>query len=399
MLKTVEQLRGVNRATDKINILYHAPYEFRSLLSYTYNPFLKYRIKKLPWTGKGEATVMDSWGILELILLNLANGTNSKGQQAKVQTTIEWLRPEEAELFKCILTKDLRAGISAITINKVFPGLIPVSDAMKAKLFEVKRFKPGMLGSVKLDGLRCLYVDEQLYTRNGKKILGVEHIIKELLSKGIHSDLDGEILIPGARFDKVSGSLRSFNNSPDAKFFVFGAPDVERPFTEVYQELEERAKANYWSMSVSKPTTITLVKHIPLHTVDEVKKQYTTALNAGFEGLVLKTPDHIYQPGKRSSDWLKLKPTLSKDLPIIGFFEGEGRLTGTLGGVDIKHVSEFGDLVIVKVGSGFTDALRDEIWNNQSRYLGKTIEVKYQEETEDGSLRHPRFKSFRPDKD
>jgi DNA ligase-1 len=152
-------------------------------------------------------------------------------------------------------------------------------------------------------------------------------------------------------------------------------------------------------MSVSKPTTITLVKHVPLHTVDEVKKQYATALNAGFEGLVLKTPDHIYQPGKRSSDWLKLKPTLSKDLPIIGFFEGEGRLTGTLGGVDVIHISEFGDRVTVKVGSGFTDALRDEIWNNQSRYLGKTIEVKYQEETEDGSLRHPRFKSFRPDKD
>jgi len=399
MLNTVKQLRYASSSLDKINILHLAPYQFKDLLHYAYNPFLKYHINKLPWTGKGEATVAGSWRALTAVLLDLSEGTNSKNQQAKAKVAIESLRPEEAELFKCILTKDLKAGISAVTINKVFPGLIPVSDAMKAKLFEVKRFQPGMLGSVKLDGLRCLYVDEQLYTRNGKKILGVEHIIKELLAKGIHSDLDGEILIPETRFDKTSGSLRSFDNSPDAKFFVFGALDVERPFTEVYRELEEQAKANYWSMSVSKPTTITLVKHVPFYTLDKVKKQYATALNAGFEGLVLKTPDHFYQPGKRSSDWLKLKPTLSKDLRIVGFFQGEGRLKGTLGGVIIWHNSKECGCVDVRVGSGFTDALRDEIWNNQSEFLGKTIEVKYQEETEDGSLRHPRFKSFRPDKD
>lgn len=242
MLNTVKQLRYASSSLDKINILHLAPYQFKDLLHYAYNPFLKYHINKLPWTGKGEATVAGSWRALTAVLLDLSEGTNSKNQQAKAKVAIESLRPEEAELFKCILTKDLKAGISAVTINKVFPGLIPVSDAMKAKLFEVKRFQPGMLGSVKLDGLRCLYVDEQLYTRNGKKILGVEHIIKELLAKGIHSDLDGEILIPETRFDKTSGSLRSFDNSPDAKFFVFGALDVERPFTEVYRELEEQAK-------------------------------------------------------------------------------------------------------------------------------------------------------------
>ena len=109
---------------------------------------------------------------------------------------------------------------------------------------------------------------------------------------------------------------------------------------------------------------------------------------------MLKTPDHYYQPGKRSSDWLKLKPELSKDLAIEAFFEGNGRLEGTLGGVIVKHGA-----VSVRVGAGFTDRQREKIWRKQKFYAGKIVEVTYQEETEAGSLRHPRFKTFRFDKE
>jgi DNA ligase-1 len=57
---------------------------------------------------------------------------------------------------------------------------------------------------------------------------------------------------------------------------------------------------------------------------------------------------------------------------------------------------------IVKVGSGFTDWLREEIWKNQRKYLDDICEIQYFEETtnQDGgiSLRFPIFKDFRTDK-
>jgi hypothetical protein len=57
---------------------------------------------------------------------------------------------------------------------------------------------------------------------------------------------------------------------------------------------------------------------------------------------------------------------------------------------------------VVKVGSGFSDELRKEVWQNQDKYLGAICEVKYFEETSnaDGglSLRFPIFKDFRSDK-
>ena len=266
-------------------------------------------------------------------------------------------------------------------------------EAMMAKGYKPEKFKPGMLGSVKLDGLRCLYAGGKCYTRNGNRIAGVEHIEKALKSNSF-GDLDGEILIPEMTFDQSTGQIRSRNGSPDAKYFVFGSLETGRPFSDVYRGLKEQFERRHLSTSIAAPTTITLVEHTPLRTAREVQAACKAAIAAGYEGLMLKTPDHYYQPGKRSSDWLKLKPELSKDLAIEAFFEGNGRLEGTLGGVIVKHGS-----VSVRVGAGFTDRQREKIWRKQKFYAGKIVEVTYQEETEAGSLRHPRFKTFRFDKE
>ena len=86
------------------------------------------------------------------------------------------------------------------------------------------------------------------------------------------------------------------------------------------------------------------------------------------------------------------------DLEIVGFEEGEGRLAGKLGAVLVRYKN--GN--VVKVGSGFSDELREMIWDHQDETLGKIIEVQYFEETKnaDGgeSLRFPIFKDFRSDK-
>jgi DNA ligase-1 len=57
---------------------------------------------------------------------------------------------------------------------------------------------------------------------------------------------------------------------------------------------------------------------------------------------------------------------------------------------------------VVKVGSGFTDWLRTEIWNNRSKYLDVICEISYFETSTNAeggeSLRFPIFKDFRFDK-
>jgi bifunctional non-homologous end joining protein LigD len=42
------------------------------------------------------------------------------------------------------------------------------------------------------------------------------------------------------------------------------------------------------------------------------------------EGIIVKSEDRIYHPGKRTSDWLKIKVLLQQEFVVGGFTEGKG---------------------------------------------------------------------------
>jgi len=114
-----------------------------------------------------------------------------------------------------------------------------------------------------------------------------------------------------------------------------------------------------------------------------------------YEGLIWKEPSASYEFGSRSKAWIKEKNTEeSVDVVAAGFVEGEGRLDGTLGKVSI----ETSDGVDVgNTGSGFTDAMRDEVWENRDEYLGEPLEVSSEAIGSEGRLRFPIFERWRLD--
>ena len=392
VLQTVKALRKTSSSNEKKEILRKSSPIFQEVLKATYDPFKVYHIRQILWKGVGHRTVDDTWAQIYDMLEYLAQNFGDDACKAMLAKNIVTLDEENAEILKCIVKKDLKAGISATTINSVFPDLIPAFGAMKAKRFEDKRWDPGLMGSVKLDGLRCQVLGGELYSMNGHKLTGLSHIEKAAHGLG---DMDSELLIPGKNFQTSSGLIRSYNNCPDAVLCVFDHISQNRPFAARYDHLTMLASAQGWSTSVLKPTTITLVKHNTFKDIEAMYAAFDKILAAGFEGLMLKTPDHYYQRGKRTYDWMKVKNVLDADLHIEGFFEGQGKYEGQLGGVIVL----VNNGVEVRVGSGFSDQERVDIWNNKEVYLGKVIEVQYHEETPDGSLRHPRFKRFRGDKD
>ena len=108
-------------------------------------------------------------------------------------------------------------------------------------------------------------------------------------------------------------------------------------------------------------------------------------LDQGDEGLIIR---QLHKSGKFYI-WLKVVPKKQADVRITGFKEGAGRLKGTLGSIQTNHGS---------VGSGFDDAMRDDIWNCRTINVGKIIQVEYREVTDAGKLRFPAFVKFRWDK-
>ena len=130
---------------------------------------------------------------------------------------------------------------------------------------------------------------------------------------------------------------------------------------------------------------------------DIMRRYAEDSVALGFEGIMIKDLDAPYEC-RRSTFWMKWKPTITVDLNIVGFEEGTGRNVGRLGAIICEGVDN-DRRINVNVGSGLSDANRNEYWSARDQLLGNVVEVAADAVTQnqDGSysLRFPRFVRFR----
>jgi DNA ligase-1 len=70
--------------------------------------------------------------------------------------------------------------------------------------------------------------------------------------------------------------------------------------------------------------TVELIDAKRVSTVDELKEFYNESLEKGFEGVMAKKLDSTYDVGKRNNNWVKLKPTITVDCIVMGWYKGNG---------------------------------------------------------------------------
>lgn len=95
-----------------------------------------------------------------------------------------------------------------------------------------------------------------------------------------------------------------------------------------------------------------LVKRIFTDDAEEASQFLHEALTAGHEGLMAKTLNSIYIPGKRDKSWFKIKPAETLDLVIVAAEWGHGRRKGWLSNY---HLATREGFVIGKTFKGLTD--------------------------------------------
>lgn len=317
-------------------------------------------------------------------------------------------------LLKELICKDLSIGVDSKTINSVMPGLIPTFDVQLAnKYFDKPEYVEGKEFAIttKIDGGRIIAIKENgsvsFFTRAGQRYEGLVDLEKEMLNRiPDNFVLDGEItLLDYKNYDSKDAYkqamkiTRADSEKHGVKMLVFDGMPVADWKTQ-YCPLSWSSRRKALEIIFTKDT-YAYFELLPVLYQGTDTSKITELLDAEIarkqEGVMINICDAKYD-FKRTNSLLKVKKMNTLDLQIIGFEEGSGRLTGTLGAILVRYKA--GN--VVKVGSGFTDGLREEIWKNQGKYLDTICEISYFEETTnaDGgeSLRFPIFKDFRTDK-
>jgi len=324
--------------------------------------------------------------------------------------------------YRRILIKDLRCGVSEKTVNKILKGSeipeVPVFECMLAHdgANHEKKIKGKKLLEPKLDGVRCLTVINYeaksviMYTRNGKVLENFSHIAEGVLKNiedfGRSYVIDGEVV--SNSFQELMKQVHRKDDvqATDARLMAFDILPLSE-FQAGKSAMGQRRRSNF--LRTLKPIldkcgSIDVITQLEVDLdslVGELQfKQYNKdAIEAGYEGILVKDPNSVYEC-KRSVSWLKIKPVITVDLTVVSLEEGTGKNIGKLGALVCEGTHQ-GKFIRVNVGSGLNDDQRAEIWNDKDAILGQVVEIKAdcitqnQDTDSEYSLRFPRFERFR----
>lgn len=420
----IKKLQNTSGTNDKIAIL-KANIDnelLKKVLYYTYNPYMKYGLTKAsisPLFDGLEGEPMDIFMRLDI----LANSNINDKLRKEFNIHLGGVDEDIRNLYIGMATKDLRIGVNAKTINKVWKGLVPMFNVQLAESFGKKTVPENVpfYVTTKLDGFRILAVPNEdgvydFYTRKGEKYEGLDHLQEECQLVGMGTFvLDGELI---ARNDNnlASGDLykvttkiaRKKGRTKDKMKLQFHCFDIVDAME--FKEGESCATYNQRRILLDemfeeyKTDLHNLIKVEVLYegTDQSVIPTITANLEEqGLEGAMINLANARYKC-KRHDGILKVKSFKDADVWVKSVYEGTGRNEGRLGGVVIQYLYN-GEFQECECGSGFTDKHRIDFWSNPQLILGHVIEIQYFETTtnEKGGvgLRFPTFKNrFRDDK-
>jgi DNA ligase-1 len=127
---------------------------------------------------------------------------------------------------------------------------------------------------------------------------------------------------------------------------------------------EERRAVLAKVVRLANNDLVSLVEEKKMETAEQLEDYFEAEIAAGLEGLVVKKPNAVYQPGKRNFNWIKLKRTEQGhledtiDTVILGYYHGAGkRSTFGIGAFLVGVYNKQKDCfqTIAKVGTGLKD--------------------------------------------
>ncbi|MGH2931266.1 MAG: DNA ligase D [Gaiellaceae bacterium] len=282
----------------------------------------------------------------------------------------------------------------------------------------------GWTFEIKWDGYRIIATvagsEAELRTRKDQDYTERFANVAKELAKALKTPdcvVDGEVCALDENGRPSFSAMQQGKAGTPIVYFVFdlleveGEPIIDLPLVERRKRLEKLLDKRNKTVRFSE-------------SFDDGRALLRAAKQQKLEGIMAKRLESKYLPGKRTRDWLKIKPHGRQEFVIAGYTRGQGRRSGTLGSL-VLGAYRGGELAYVgNVGTGFTEQeierllkvlkplQRDkapfpELPKMPRVRKGDVIwvepklvaEVEFVEWTHDGRLRAPAYNGLRDDKD
>lgn len=249
----------------------------------------------------------------------------------------------------------------------------------------------------KLDGLRGIFHVTKnsivLYSRKGERLPVLAHLETSLFdSFQKHFPnieelwLDGELYTNAFPFNQLSGLIKKEKKTTQrlelCKTIEYHLYDIQ--LEEIYEKRQEILKKFESPVVKIVPTTELIA------TEETLKNQLELCLAGLYEGLMIRTVDVPYIH-KRTWNLIKYKIFEDAEFECIGFEESK---RGGMAGAIICKTKEGKEF---NAGLTFSHTEAKEMWENQEKYIGRSVTVHYFGISEYNIPRFPKAKTFRID--
>ena len=336
--------------------------------------------------------------------------TEGKGKRSVLEQTIQevkrkWDNKKEKELYCESL--DLNSDLSELSKKIIVRPMLANTFSFDTYNKKSRAFKISFPSYIqkKYDGIRCIS-----YLKDDKVILesrkGIEFQNFGKLKDQLHGLLiklpknfyfDGELYTDKLDFEVISGLIRLHEKKITQKdvdsinkieYHIYDFVDLDNEtivYKDRYKYLTDFLTSNINNKSLCKTVDTILVEKL-----EDIKTYHDNFVKDGYEGIMIRDMNGIYEVNKRSKYLQKFKEFLEEEFKIVGFHEGSSDEKGSVvWNCVTKDNQEF------SVRPKGTFESRKKLFDEGDKYIGKLLTVIFQEYSAEGIPRFPVGKGIR----